>query len=107
MSIARMIALGNERQQQGQTRTRATSARSEATKKTIDSAMEKVSAFIPSEVIGIYVGFGILSPEREPDKWWIFGICLALIPLVFGLNYLLQKKRADPPQNPDFPLQAE
>lgn len=96
MSIARMVALGIERQQQAKTGTRAAPGETDTTKKTIESAMEKISVFIPAEVIGIYVaGFGILSPETDTGKWWIFGVSLALIPLFMGLNYLGQRKHSD------------
>jgi hypothetical protein len=57
--------------------------------------MEKISAFIPSEVLGIYVaGLGILSPESDTGKWWIFGICLTLVPVFMVLDYLERRKRS-------------
>src|SRR4051812_16517392 len=94
MSIAKMVALGVERQRQAETRAAAAPAEDGAAKNRVVAAMESVSAFIPSEVVGIYVaGFGILSPESDGGKWWIFFICLALIPLLIGLNYLAQVKQ--------------
>ena len=111
MSIATMMALSIERQRQpimataaaasggGGTTTQKTRdlARpsDEAPQKTLDSAMEKITAFIPSEVIGSYVAvLGIISPETNLGKWVIFGICLLLIPVFMLLSYLTKKKQA-------------
>jgi hypothetical protein len=110
MSIATMVALGIERGREAESAETAETAEAQTGhahadehfehapegKKAVESAMEKISAFIPSEIIGIYVaGFGILSPESDAGKWWIFGVCFALIPVLIWLNYLGHKKRAD------------
>lgn len=102
MSIATMIGLGVRRQwEKTEPQAAAAAGGDETVTKTAESAMEKVSAFIPSEVIGIYIaGLGILSPTTDAGKWWIFGVSLALIPIVMLLNYLIQKKRADTPLGP-------
>jgi amino acid transporter len=58
--------------------------------------MEKISAFIPSEVIGICVaGCGILSPQQDSEKWWIFAISMALIPIFMLLNFIGQRKKGN------------
>ncbi len=100
MSIATMVGLGVERQREKTIGTgRAASGGASVTKKTVATEMERIAAFIPSEVIGIYVaGFGILSPESKSGKWSIFGISLALIPVFVLLNYLEQRKHANPEQ---------
>ena len=96
MSIATMVRLGAARQTaSSQPSGSVVSGGSGQPTPTVQSAMEKVATFIPSEVIGLYVaGFGILSPEAESSKWWIFGICFALIPIIMLLNYAIQKKRS-------------
>jgi hypothetical protein len=103
MSIATMVALGVQRQHElaepPVTRGGDQPTTSDSTKKSVDSAMEKISSFIPSEVIGVYVaGFGIFSPESSAGKWWIFGICALLVPVFIALNYIQQRSHSD-----DFP----
>jgi hypothetical protein len=100
MSIATMVALGIQRQRElaelPVTRSGDQPSTGDSTKKSIDSAMEKISSFIPSEVIGIYVaGFGIFSPESSAGKWWIFGICALLVPVFIALNYMQQRSPSD------------
>jgi hypothetical protein len=90
MSIATMVALGVARSRGDGTR-----GGEPEHEKSLESMTAKVTAFIPSEINGIYVaGFGILSPDSELMKWLIFAICLALIPLLLWLNYLDHKKRS-------------
>lgn len=66
----------------------------------LDSAMQKITAFIPSEVVGIYIAVvGILAPAPADNvmKWWIFGICAGLlIPFFIGIGYLAKKKKNEP-----------
>jgi amino acid transporter len=93
VSISTIVALGVERQLQRKLSRRGGGDDIESGKRAVQSAMERVAAFIPSEVIGIYVaGFGILSPQTDAEKWVVFGISLALIPVLMGLNYVQQKK---------------
>jgi hypothetical protein len=98
MSIGRLFQFAAQRQAEaGQVNAEAAAAAAAPAKPTIDSAMEKITAFIPSEIIGIYIaGFGILAPVTTEGKWWIFGICVALIPLFMLLNYLRNRKRQLP-----------
>jgi hypothetical protein len=121
MSIATMMALSFERQQLQHPIPPEAAAASEAavtnektdgaalegdsvSKKTLDSAMEKITAFIPSEVIGSYVAvLGILSPQTDVGKWIIFGICLLLIPIFMLLGYLAKKKQAEKDQKTTLP----
>ena len=62
--------------------------------------MQKITAFIPSEVVGIYIAvFGILAPAETDNvtKWWIFGICaVLLIPFFIGMGYLAKKRKKEP-----------
>jgi hypothetical protein len=47
-------------------------------------------------VIGIYVaGFGILSPNSDGGKWWIFGVCFVLVPVFIALSYLERERRSN------------
>jgi hypothetical protein len=109
MSIATMMALNIERQRQPIATAAAASGGGPtiektpdvsgpgvtAPQKTLDSAMEKITAFIPSEVIGSYVAvLGIISPETDVGKWVIFFICLLLIPVFMLLGYWTKKKQA-------------
>jgi hypothetical protein len=88
-----MINLGVKRQRE-KTEPRGRAASGDGPTRSGSSAMHKITAFIPSEIIGIYVaGFGILSPETYRAKWWIFGICILLIPIIITLEYLLRKKQ--------------
>jgi hypothetical protein len=68
MSIARMMSLGGTRELE-KTRPGAVAAAAEEGKKTtVDTAIEKITAFIPSDVIGIYVaGLGIFSPQTDAN----------------------------------------
>jgi hypothetical protein len=103
MSIRTMVELGIERQQE-RTTPRATVVAGGNWGKSLDSAMERIVAFVPSEVIGIYVvGLGILSPESNAGKWWIFVISLLLIPVFMLLNYLGKKKSASPSETVTLP----
>jgi len=71
-----------------------------APQKTLDSAMEKITAFIPSEVIASYVAIlGLISPDTPTGKWIIFAICLVLIPAYMYLGYLTKKKQAKEKQS--------
>jgi len=89
MSVATMTALGIARNTKGAFRTLGVEPQ-----KAVDSAMEKIAAFIPSEVIGVYVvALGMLSPQRDAGKWLIFGICIVLVPIFICLDYVLTKKR--------------
>jgi hypothetical protein len=59
----------------------------------VGAALDKITAFVPSEALGAYtVGLGVFSPTTYPAKWWIFGICLALIPILMVFTYLSQQK---------------
>jgi hypothetical protein len=100
MSIATMVSLAVARGREDETadtRTRGERGESEEeSKKSLDSVMAKVSAFVPSEINGIYVaGVGILSPKEDAEKWLIFATCLALIPLLIWLSYLDHKKHSE------------
>ncbi len=98
MSIVRMVTLAAERKDETEkVRATAAAAGTQAQNSTVTGAMEKIAAYIPSEVIGIYVGnFGILAPATQAVKWWIFGICMALIPAFLGLGYASAKKKQLP-----------
>ncbi len=47
----------------------------------------KVAAYIPSEVLGLYIaGLGIFGPDTNMFKWLVFGVAAALIPLLVVLS---------------------
>src|SRR5262245_48889702 len=64
------------------------------------TALEKITAFIPSEVIGIYIaGLGILSrPANSPQDghghlgWSLFAFCLVAVPLLVAINVQLRNR---------------
>jgi hypothetical protein len=97
MSIGTMMRLGYSRENEKVSVAARAAAGGPAAgdSKAIDSAMQKVAAFIPSEVIGAYVaGVGILSPDGSAGKWWLFAICLVLVPVFVALGALIQQKDA-------------
>jgi hypothetical protein len=60
-----------------------------------ETALEKITAFIPTEVIGIYVA-GLAIFSRRPEiaatqraSWWLFSFCLLLVPLFVAVNVQL------------------
>jgi len=65
-----------------------------------ETALEKITAFIPTEVIGIYVaGLGILSgtDETAPGDgtgvgWALFAFCLLVVPLLVAINVQLRNR---------------
>jgi hypothetical protein len=64
---------------------------------TVENALEKITAFIPSEAIALYVsGLGIFAPQSPHAKWNIFWICLAFIPVFMFLSYLQNRKHGRP-----------
>ena len=64
----------------------------------LNSAMEKITTFIPSEVVGLYVAsLGIIAPVTPEAKWWIFGICVVLVPIFLLFTYLIQKRKNQAP----------
>jgi hypothetical protein len=60
----------------------------------VASALEKITTWIPTEVIAIYVGLlGIFTPTSSGGKWVIFAIAAALVPAFVILNAALISKR--------------
>jgi hypothetical protein len=109
MGLASMVALSHERfEQRGVIRAKAaageagtsgggsesTTTTDESTDKAVKSAAEKITAFIPSDVVGIYIaGLGFFAPESLRGKWWIFGIAAGLVPIFLLISYFAEKKR--------------
>jgi hypothetical protein len=98
MSISAMVDLGMRRQHEISSPRQAVappSSSSGGTQSEAQAALSRLTAFVPSEVVGLYIaGLGILTPTTFAAKWWIFGVCLLLIPIFLGLNYLIQRKQA-------------
>jgi hypothetical protein len=64
---------------------------------TVENALEKITAFIPSEAIALYIsGLGIFAPQSAHARWNIFWICLAFIPVFMFLSYLQNRKHGRP-----------
>jgi hypothetical protein len=102
VGIVRMVNLAAERH--GQTdgdRSLADSGRSLADSDrqgpSVQGSLEKVSAYIPSEVIGIYVaGLGIFAPDHVHAKWILFGVSLILVPVLVLVGQAVARKRGLP-----------
>jgi len=91
MSIIRMSNLAAERETNLVTSVTPSAA---PTSPEVQSALDKIAAYIPSEVIGTYVAIsGILLPTSANPKWIIFGIALLLIPLLTLVGNAIAKKR--------------
>jgi hypothetical protein len=68
--------------------------------KVADSAMEKILAFVPAEIIGIYVAiFGIAAPKSANGKWVIYALCIAVLLAVMVFKHLLGQKKKEPVPN--------
>lgn len=60
-----------------------------------DVALTRVAEFIPSEVVGVYVAlWALIDPRSAAGKWTVFGVGLALVPVVFVLTYMVGRRRA-------------
>jgi hypothetical protein len=63
----------------------------------VQGALDKIAAYIPSEVIGTYVAVsGILASDSTSTKWIIFILALLLIPALALLGNALAKKKGLP-----------
>lgn len=103
MSLVSMVALSHERfKQRSVIRTKAAAAASTGSSggqpvgsvdTAVKSAAEKITAFIPSDVIGIYIaGLGVFTPGTTKAKWWVFGIAAALAPIFLLIAYFVEKR---------------
>jgi hypothetical protein len=69
-------------------------------KRELDTALERISAFIPSEVIASYTFFlGIIRPVSPNAKWVLFGIAVLLIPIFIAVSRA-EFKRSRPSDKP-------
>jgi hypothetical protein len=56
-------------------------------KSQIAEFVERALNFVPTEIIGAYIALsGAISPNRQREKWIIYGVCVVLIPpiLIFA-----------------------
>lgn len=61
----------------------------------VQSAVERVTEWIPTETVGLYVALlGLLSPEGSKGRWVLFGAGIALTIGFLLLNSALIHKRA-------------
>lgn len=57
------------------------------------SALDQMIAYVPSEVIGIYIaGVGIIGAKSASVKWGLFWLALVLIPLFFWLSDRIERR---------------
>jgi hypothetical protein len=96
MSIIRMADQAALRQRERET-VKALESSSGLRDSNVNGALDKIAAYIPSEVIGTYVAIsGIVAPKSADTKWIIFGLALLLIPMLTLLGNALAKKRGLP-----------
>jgi hypothetical protein len=92
MSIGTMVSLAVQRRREaiefGDRMAAGTSAQQM-------TQLEKVAAFIPSDVVTIYVaGLGILTPSGAIARWVWFAIGLVLVPVFVAIGIALEKKKS-------------
>jgi hypothetical protein len=100
MSISRMVDLGIKRQHElsapAATAANAVVPPPASIKDQAKEAFSNLTAFVPSEVVALYVAWlGLWSPQTDTAKWLAFFVCLFLIPVFMFVNYLIQKQSAD------------
>lgn len=62
----------------------------------VTSALDQMVAYVPSEVIGIYIaGVGIIGPASGRARWGLLLLSLALIPLFIWLSNRIERQ-SDP-----------
>lgn len=76
----------------------------------VESALEEVTQWIPSEAVGLYVAFlGLFSPDSTDGRWILFGVGVVLVVFFVIVNSALvntrgarewrrQGKQGDPPK---------
>jgi hypothetical protein len=68
--------------------------RQAATPTTVESALEQITQWIPTEVVTIYVAIlGIFAPSKASGKWIIFAIGAISVPVFVVLNASIVNKR--------------
>lgn len=61
----------------------------------LTSALSKLAAYIPSEVIASYLALvGIIQPESARSKWACFGVACGLLVALCYLGWALQRRSA-------------
>jgi hypothetical protein len=61
----------------------------------VQSAIEKVTAWIPTEVVTIYTALlGILTPDTSGGRWGVFAVGAVAVPFFVILNAVILNKRA-------------
>lgn len=94
MSIMSSVTFAAQRQAERQAPGGGAASGAPAANQSVTAALEKITAFIPSEVIGIYVAvIGILAPASMRGKWVIFGLCVILVPFFMWLGYKAAKRK--------------
>jgi len=105
MSISTMVSLGMQRQHEVSEPAAAAAAGGGGGSDSgsgVQGALSKLTAFVPSEVVGLYVaGLGTLTPETSFGKWCLFGFGILLIPAFMLVSYFIQKKQ-DGKKNPSW-----
>jgi hypothetical protein len=66
--------------------------------KPLDSALAKIAAYIPSEVIATYLAvLGIWQPDSKAERWACFGVNSGLLAALCVLGWALQRQAAPTP----------
>ncbi len=68
--------------------------REEAATPDVESSLEGLTTWIPTEVVGIYISLvGLFMPESSVERWAFFLIGVALVPVFVGVNGAIVNKR--------------
>ena len=71
-----------------------TSFRAAAAQPDVESSLERIAQWIPTEAVGIYIALlGLITPDDADARWILFGIGVLLVVLFLVLNTALVNKR--------------
>lgn len=98
MSVYRTVILGAEREKE-----KTVAIAQKASGSRIESALESVAAYIPSEVVSAYIAaLGIFSPKENILKWVIYLICVILILILIYISARIAQKKGLPKQKNSY-----
>jgi hypothetical protein len=73
---------------------RSSEFRKASTETDVETALEKITQWIPSEVVAAYVALlGIFAPDDSTLRWVLFAVGVVLVIVFVGLNAALVNKR--------------
>jgi hypothetical protein len=60
----------------------------------VESSLERLTTWVPTEVVGIYISLvGLFLPASDAGRWALFLIGVVLVPAFVGVNSALVNKR--------------